>query len=126
VKHPSSEVQYQVWQAADDEDFFDRVPDCPMVCVYTGVVAFADPGPDGTAEDFQKALTRTLERLFEIFNIDHPEGFAGHSLSIHDVICIGENSFRCAPLGWEPCPAPSESGLRETDRPLPANPEVLR
>ena len=32
-----------------------------------------------------------LNRLYELFNRSHPEGFEGHSLSVSDVICLKEN-----------------------------------
>ena len=37
--------------------------------------------------------TMTLEDIFERFNMDHPKGFRGHSLSVSDVVVLndGEN-----------------------------------
>lgn len=36
--------------------------------------------------DASKSLEETNEILFTKFNIDHPEGFAAHSMSIGDII----------------------------------------
>lgn len=47
-----------------------------------------------------------LEELFYVFNEEHPEDFYGHSLSVGDVVVIGETAWFCAPVGWEPCSAP--------------------
>ena len=33
----------------------------------------------------------TLEDIFVIFNMDHPKGFTGHSLSVSDVVAVFEN-----------------------------------
>lgn len=46
-----------------------------------------------------------LEKLFEIFNINHPEDFCGHSLSVSDIVVLfGDDSCRwyyCDSFGWE-------------------------
>lgn len=48
-----------------------------------------------------------LERLFEIFNLDHPTDFRGHSLSVSDVIAIKKEGndyyywYYCDSFGWE-------------------------
>ena len=41
-----------------------------------------------------------LEKIFEICNIAHPEGYTGHSLSCGDIVEIEEGLFICARLGW--------------------------
>lgn len=51
-------------------------------------------------------IISVLERIFEIFNLNHPEGFKGHSLSVSDVVEIiddGENSgfYYCDNFGWK-------------------------
>lgn len=46
-----------------------------------------------------------LEKLYEIFNINHPEDFCGHSLSVSDIVVLfGDDSCRwyyCDSFGWE-------------------------
>ena len=46
-----------------------------------------------------------LNRLFEIFNLNHPEGYRAHSISVSDVIRIDdENEIRyyyCDSIGWK-------------------------
>jgi len=50
------------------------------------------------------------DELFEVFNIRHPNGFAGHSMSTSDVICIdtfegdscvGRSFYYCDSFGWK-------------------------
>lgn len=51
----------------------------------------------------------TLEDLFRIFNIEHPEDFKGHSLSVNDIVVLeSEDGFSfqageyiCADFGWK-------------------------
>lgn len=42
-----------------------------------------------------------LERLFEIFNLRHPEDFHGHSLSVSDVVKLDDKFYYCDSTGWK-------------------------
>lgn len=49
-----------------------------------------------------------LENLFVEFNLNHPEDFRGHSMSVSDVVAIKEDSndyywyyYYCDDFGWE-------------------------
>ena len=46
-----------------------------------------------------------LEKLFEIFNINHPEDFKGHSLSVSDIVVLfnddGCTWHYCDTFGWK-------------------------
>lgn len=50
-----------------------------------------------------------LETVFEQLNIDHPETTwalqwrldRNRSLSVGDVVTVGETAWACAPLGWQ-------------------------
>lgn len=47
-----------------------------------------------------------LNYLYEMFNLNHPEGFRGHSMSVGDIIRIcGEDDnvkyYYCDSFGWE-------------------------
>jgi hypothetical protein len=42
----------------------------------------------------------TLEKLFEIFNINHPADFRGHSLSVSDVVELDGIKYYCDSQGW--------------------------
>ena len=49
--------------------------------------------------------TNNLEALYTKFNIDHPPGYAGHSLSMSDVLELydenGSNFFYCDRFGFQ-------------------------
>lgn len=45
-----------------------------------------------------------LEKLFEKFNINHPEDFTGHSLSVSDIVILYDDKdykyYYCDSIGW--------------------------
>lgn len=41
-----------------------------------------------------------LENLFAKFNLDHPEDFHGHSLSVSDVVDLDGTLYYCDDYGW--------------------------
>ena len=41
-----------------------------------------------------------LEELFKIFNIERPEDFTGHSLSVSDVVELDGVNYYCDSIGW--------------------------
>ena len=54
---------------------------------------------DGTIEDGE--TISVLERLFEKFNIAHPEDFKGHSLSVGDIVVLDGVAYVCNSFGWD-------------------------
>ena len=54
---------------------------------------------EGTIDDCVND-TGTLEKLFEIFNINHPKDFRGHSLSVSDVVELDGVNYYCDSHGW--------------------------
>lgn len=46
-------------------------------------------------------IEEVLERLFEIFNIKHPEDYRGRSLSVSDIIEIDNKYYYCDSFSWE-------------------------
>lgn len=48
-----------------------------------------------------ETITDHLERLFTIFNLQHPVDFRGHSLSVSDVVKIDGRYFYCDLFGWK-------------------------
>lgn len=48
----------------------------------------------------RKAIVEALEKLFETFNIHRPADFHGHSLSVGDVVKLGETFYYCDSFGW--------------------------
>ena len=47
-------------------------------------------------------LGNTLESIFEKFNIDRPDDFMGHSLSVSDVVVIGSGAYYIDKAGFKP------------------------
>ena len=55
-----------------------------------------------------KRQWKTLEGIFEIFNLYHPEDFNGHSLSVSDIVQIIDEQdkeedgfYFCDSFGWK-------------------------
>ncbi len=48
---------------------------------------------------------KLLDELFNKFNVNHPEGFAGHSMSVSDIVVIEDKDEKfywyCDSFGWE-------------------------
>ena len=61
-------------------------------CVYTDSIDGEDPDA-------------VLENLFEKFNINHPDDFEGHSMSVSDIVVliddIGGKWYYCDSFGWK-------------------------
>lgn len=62
-------------------------------CVYQEEIQYLD------AEDKEEAFP-VLEKIFEKFNINRPEDFKGHSLSVGDIVDIDDICFYCDHFGW--------------------------
>ncbi|MCM1167279.1 MAG: YodL domain-containing protein, partial [Lachnospiraceae bacterium] len=57
---------------------------------------------EGNAAEFRGELGDRLEAIFEKFNLDHPEDFKGHSLSISDVVVLDDNAYYVDDVGFKP------------------------
>lgn len=42
-----------------------------------------------------------LDKIFEQFNLNHPEDFKGHSLSVSDVVILDNEIYFCDSIGWK-------------------------
>lgn len=56
--------------------------------VYTGEIEGDDP-------------VAMLEVLFTRFNVYHPAGFKGHSLSVSDIVVLDGIKYYCDSFGWK-------------------------
>lgn len=45
-------------------------------------------------------VPNVLEELFRVFNIEQPEDFFGRSMSVSDIVQIGNDYFYCDSIGW--------------------------
>lgn len=43
-----------------------------------------------------------LEEIYEIFNLRHPDGYRGHSLSVSDIVELPDGLHFCDSFGWKP------------------------
>lgn len=59
--------------------------------------------------DFEKDITPVpstnniwnLDKIYGVFNYNHPLGYHGHSLSVSDIVKLDNEYFFCDSLGWE-------------------------
>jgi hypothetical protein len=96
-------IAYEIWQRkfAGANDY--ELKWGPFVKVWEGSVE-CPPDRETRLPDFRQAL----ESLFTIFNLAHPAGFTGHSLSVGDRVVLGkETTWKCASVGWESVSHPS-------------------
>jgi len=50
---------------------------------------------------FEGSDMAALEKLFCKYNIDHPAGYKGRSLSVSDVVKLNDKYYYCQPFGWD-------------------------
>ena len=55
---------------------------------------------DNDVELKSDAIPSMLEEIFRIFNVNHPEDFKGHSLSVSDIVEIDNKRYFCDNYGW--------------------------
>lgn len=55
----------------------------------------------GTIEEDDLNINQILENIFIKFNISHPEGFEGHSLSTSDIVILDNEAYLCDMIGWK-------------------------
>ena len=46
-------------------------------------------------------ISEALEKLFEMFNIGHPEDFKGRSMSVSDIVEVDGENYYCDAAGWK-------------------------
>ena len=55
---------------------------------------------DGEIES-GRYIENTLDNVFVKFNMNRPEDFKGHSLSVSDIVVLNGEKFYCDSLGWK-------------------------
>lgn len=69
-----------------------------------------DPNRRVYADDYQRTYageidggtpTAMLETLFYKFNMNHPADFESYSLSMADIVVLGDGTYYCDTLGWQ-------------------------
>ena len=51
--------------------------------------------------DKNKADYIILDDVFTRFNLNHPDDFRGHSLSVSDIVLLDDKVYYCDPYGWQ-------------------------
>ena len=101
-------MKYSIYQAPITEDFVFR----PFGLVRDKIVPDFSHNWEGHYNKvFEGELSTQdndlviLEHLFHVFNVDHPDGYKGRSLSVSDIVVIEEGAERrvyyCDSFGWE-------------------------
>ena len=78
----------RIWQLKPDSDFelrFRSYDEILKACGESSIQNY-EAVYDGELE------TNDLEAIYTKFNVDHPDGFSGHSLSISDVVELYDDS----------------------------------
>lgn len=78
------------------ETFAGPVPSQYYLPVFNGTVMM----PDALPEDEELRRMAMLEHVFEVFNLNHPKGYVGRSLSVGDVVSMEGRYYLCAALGF--------------------------
>ena len=98
-------MKYEIWQLKHEHLRAYGFMDYEWACEHGFNLEHYEKVYEGEIEVEENAA-RTLENLFTKFNIDRPEDFKGHSLSVSDIVVLGNNKlvcykFYCDSLGWK-------------------------
>lgn len=118
-----SNLSFNIWQMKPDPELRDLHFEPlkfregrPVRSVdYNNVYSAGLRGAEIRSEDDAMDV---LDRLFEIFNIERPGNFKGHSLSVSDVVEFPESNtaYFCDSFGWEKI-----EEFHKTDAPVKEN-----
>lgn len=48
----------------------------------------------------EKERQQLLEYIFEVFNLEHPSDYRGRSLSVGDIVALGNQYYYCGSCSW--------------------------
>lgn len=86
---------YQI-KSLDDKKKFNSVEDSSTIDV--NIYEKVYDGELNLPED--TSITEILEEVYFVFNMQHPKGFCGHSLSVSDVVTFDNKAYVCNSFGW--------------------------
>lgn len=84
---------------SDKMDGKEIVPKEYYMPVFRGEIQLPDDFPE-TGDNLTSSI---LEHVFEKFNLDHPTGYCGRSLSVGDVVVLDGKSYLCKPVSFQEC-----------------------
>lgn len=90
-------IKYKIFQKTFDSLGLFEVLACMATSVKINLDEYQEVW-DGTINS--SSVKQGLEDLFYIFNMQHPPGYTGRSLSISDVIEIDGEYYYCQAVGW--------------------------
>ena len=56
---------------------------------------------EGNIETNKTDEIKILEEIFTLLNINHPEDYKGHSLSVSDIVVLNDKKYYCNSYGWD-------------------------
>lgn len=83
-----TQVNYEILIKTSGALFMEARKDDEFVSAYKGEIS-------GESE------IDCLEKLFERFNIDHPDDYKNRSLSVGDAVILGGAVWFCQTVGWQ-------------------------
>lgn len=66
---------------------------------YNKVYEGKDEYPKGIDERYIEAFL--LDKIYEKFNLKHPRGYKGRSLSVSDIVILNNKKYYCDSIGWK-------------------------
>lgn len=90
-------IQYKIYQKPFDSLGLFEVLACMATSVKINLAEYEEVW-SGTINS--SSIKQGLEDLFYIFNMEHPSGYKGRSLSVSDVIEIDGEYYYCQAVGW--------------------------
>lgn len=49
----------------------------------------------------ERDVEKILDNTYHMLNVNRPEDFKGHSLSVSDIIAVGNSYYYCDMFGWK-------------------------
>ena len=96
---------YEIYQLKSGDEMHDiRFEPLESLAKRGGKPDFAnyDKVYEGNAANLSGDLGEKLESLYEKFNLDRPEDFKGHSLSVSDVVVLEDKAYYVDDVGFKP------------------------
>ncbi len=81
-----------------DHQFIEPIPAQFYMPVFSGMIDV----PAVLPKDTEMRRGIILEHIFFLFNIRHPAGYCGRSLSVGDVVLLEEQHYLCSTFGYTP------------------------
>ena len=98
MKYEIYQLDYTKESVKNSRKMFER---WEWLIKYDGGFNFQDYKKVYEGEEEGEDNINILDKLFEKFNLAHPNDFRGHSLSVSDVIILDDKMYYCDSIGWK-------------------------